>query len=427
MPTCSEDAPQTWVVEDSGQAEAMAANITCSGGSFEVYWRGSVVVGVPIYVVNGTVLTVVGADSSAVIDGGGNTRLFTVDNATLRVSNVTMLSGASSVGGAVAAAGATLAFNGTSFLNNSAQGDGGALWLSDSTASFGGGTQFVENSAESGGAMLVLDGSSVGWTGDTTFASNAARVDGGAVGSVALPESSPESSALSVDGPTVFSNNTAGGNGGALALLGGLAVQFGTLNASFVENTAGTAGGAVYVFQTAVGPVFSYVDFISNSAEVGGAVSLVGSGYARQEETNEKFETTFDSCRFIGNQATTRGGAVASAAGEDVFFFSTFTGNKGGAGGALRLSGTASLEVCVFEDNVSTEGEGAAVSNVGIISAIQESNFSRNVFDCEPDMFLNYSVRGALLALSLIVPSWPAFFFFLLLLMFFFCTSAAFV
>lgn len=376
----------------------MAANITCSGGSFEVYWRGSIVVDGPIYVGNGTVLTVIGAaDSSAVVDGDGNTRLFIVDNGTLHVSNVTMLSGASSVGGAVAAAGATLTFNGTSFLNNSAVFDGGALWLSDSTASLSGDTEFVGNSADSGGAMLVLDGSSVSWTGDTKFTSNAALADGGAVGSVALSDSSPQSSALSIDGPTVFSENTAELNGGALALLGGLSVQFGTWDARFVENTAGMAGGAVYVSQTPVGPTFSNVSFISNSAEVGGAVSLVGSGYAREADTDEQYQTTFELCRFIDNQAETRGGAIASAAGGDRFLYSDFTGNKGGTGGALRLAGAASLEGCFFEDNVSSEGEGAAVSNIGTISGIVGSNFSGNVFDCEPGMFLNYSVRGAVL------------------------------
>lgn len=396
-----------WVVEDPVQARAMTANISCSGGSFEVYWRGGIVLDSPIHVVNGTVLTVIGTGSSAAIEGNG-TRLFTVDNATLHVSNVTLFSGDSSVGGAVAAAGAILTFDGTSFLNNSAGSDGGALWLSDSTASFSGDTEFVENSARSGsgGAMLVLDGSSVSWTGDTKFASNAAWADGGAVGSVALSESLPQSSTLSINGSTVFLNNTASGNGGALALLGGLSVYIGTLNASFVRNFAGTAGGAVYLSQTAIGPTFSDVGFISNYAQVGGAVSVVGSGYARDVATDELFETTFERCRFVGNGAVTRGGAIASAAGADRFIASIFTGNKGGTGGALRLAGTAFAEGCVFENNVSSEGEGAAVSNVGTIQMV-DSNFSGNVFDCQPDKFLNYSVRGGVFGVLLAASSVP--------------------
>lgn len=376
----------------------MAANISCSGGSFEVYWRGSVALEDPIYVVNGTVLTVIGADdASDVIDGNGNTRLFTVDNATLHVSNVTISSGVSTVGGAVAATGATLTFSGTRFLNNSAERDGGALWLSDSTASMSGHTEFVENFANSGGAIVILDGSAVSWTGDTKFTSNTALGDGGAVWSVALLESSRQSSTLSINGSTAFLNNTSGDNGGALALLGSLSVEIDASNVSFVGNSAGAAGGAVYVSQTATGPTFSSVSFVSNYAEVGGAVSVVGSGYARDADTDELQETTFERCSFIDNQAETRGGAIASAAGGDRFVDSTFKGNKGGAGGALRLAGTAYLESCLFKDNVSSEGEGAALSNVGTISAMVNTNFSGNVFDCQPDMFLNYSVSGALL------------------------------
>ena len=416
FPPCSVDAPPTWVVEDHVQARAMAANISCSGGSFEVYWRGHIALDDPIYVVNGTVLTVIGdtADASgAVLDGNDTTRLFTVDNATLHVSNVTIVSGASTIGGAVAAAGATLTFNSTTFFNNKADADGGALWLSDSTASFNGDTDFTFNYADTGGggAMLIQDGSAVSWTGDTKFAFNLAGVDGGAVGSVALSESSSRTSTLLINGPTSFSNNTAVAHGGALALLGGLSLGTDGGNGSLVEsarfigNFAATAGGAVYVSQTAVGPTFSNVTFISNSAAVGGAVSVVGSGYAKEVDTDELQETTFDRCLFVGNYAETRGGAVASAGGGDRFLESVFTGNTAGTGGALRLSGFAYVEGCFFEDNVSDEGEGAAISNAGTISRMLSTNFSYNVFDCQPDMFLNYSVRGALFGLPLAVSS----------------------
>lgn len=85
---CAADAQRMWVVETSAQAQALAAAVNCSGGAFEVEWRGAVIVDQPIYVLDGTVLTVAGAGSDAVIDGNSATRLFTVVNASLHVSGV---------------------------------------------------------------------------------------------------------------------------------------------------------------------------------------------------------------------------------------------------------------------------------------------------------------------------------------------------
>ncbi|CAN0170750.1 unnamed protein product, partial [Ectocarpus sp. 4 AP-2014] len=202
---------------------------------------------------------------------------------------------------------------------------------------------------------------------------------------------SPEDSTLSFDGPTTFLDNTSGGNGGALALLGGLSIAVNTGESSFVDNSAGFAGGAVYVSETAAGPTFSDVSFDSNSAQVGGAVSAIGSGNVKGGGADQLLPTTFSRCRFTDNRATATGGAVDSASGQDLFEDTVFRGNQAVTGGALRLAGTASLENCSFVDNVSDEGEGAAVSNVGVISEISNTNFSGNVFNCAPDTFLNYT------------------------------------
>ncbi|CAN0137715.1 unnamed protein product, partial [Ectocarpus fasciculatus] len=390
---CSAEAQQAWVVEDSAQAQALAANVNCSGGSFQVEWRGSVSLDASIFVMHGTDLNVTGGgETSAVIDGNGTTRLFSVDNATLRLSGVELRSGSSAIGGAIAASAAALAFNNTSFVNNNAGSNGGALWLSESSVAWGGGTEFIGNTAaESGGAIFLVNGSYVRSTGDTNFVRNDAALDGGAVGSVASDSVlSPEDSTLSIEGPTAFVNNTSGENGGALALLGGLSISVNTAEASFVDNSAGLAGGAVYVSDTATGPTFSNVSFDFNSAQVGGAVSVLGSGNSKGQG-DQLFPTTFSGCRFAYNRATATGGAVDSASGQDLFEDTVFSGNQAVTGGALRLAGRASLENCSFVENVSDEGEGAAVSNVGVISEISNTSFSGNVFNCAPDTFLNYT------------------------------------
>eukprot|EP00752_Nemacystus_decipiens_P012586 g11146.t1 len=616
---------RTWLVETAAQARALVGAVNCSGGSFEVEWRGHITVDEPIYVVGGTVLSLTGAEPGAVIDGNGSTRLFTVVNATLHVSGINITSGASVVGGGIAAFRGALTLNrtnltgnraalegggvymsdgsslscadvsfvdnnagmdggavyvtghslvscGGSWLNNAAARDGGAVSVSDrstvlwgedaifahntagidggaifsinaslswsgattfanntagvnggataiftgssaswnATTSFdsnscggsGGGvlvfdrsavawsasttfirneaafsgavhvadnsdvswtgdakseasfdgnvaigdpdefesgfggalvlelsssvswhrdldfssnsaesvagalyasqstihwsgntTRFAENTAGlSGGALFIWNGSLVDWEGDTTFASNEAGTDGGAVASPGFDSAyNFVSSTLVVNGSTAFVNNTSGANGGALAVSDGLSVSISALNVSFMENAAEVAGGAIYVSGTGIGPVFTGVGFFSNTAQVGGAVSTVGSGnlkgFADVESPNP---TMYERCRFIGNRATATGGAIESASGQDSIFNCVFEGNKALAGGALRLAGTASVENCTFADNASDDGGGAAVSTIGSISRMANISFRGNVFYCQPNMFLGF-------------------------------------
>eukprot|EP00752_Nemacystus_decipiens_P008479 g7576.t1 len=650
---CAADVQRTWVVETAAQAQALAAAVNCSGGSFEVEWRGTVIVDEPIYVVDGTVLALTGAGLEAVMDGNSTTRLFTVVDAALHVSGVNMSSGAGSVGGAVAATGSILTLNGTNFAGNSASGEGGAVYVSggssvsfvggeifadntatsygyggaisafsgsamtfsgettlfqdnfaghsggaialswssemtwsgsghfvsnnasehggalivgNSTLSWDGNAEFVGNTATRGGAIysnpgstlswsgksvlsnnfaaadggaILLDASSASWTGDTEFSNNTAEDFGGAVsiessstllstggttlfsnnsaltsnrgfggavnvidgssavwgaettmfhgndagngggalavswssevsctgpcqfagntaytggaltvststvswsadttlvangarfggaifvyngsnltwtgrtdfssnearsdgGAISCPMSgvsySPLDSTLSISGTTSFVNNTSLANGGAVALLGGCALEIGDVDVAFSGNTADVAGGAVFLSGTGLGPTFSGVRFVSNSAQVGGAVSIVGSGNAKDAvDVDASNPTTFDGCLFVDNKAAATGGAIESAAGQDTYVRDFFEGNKAGTGGALRLAGTASMENCSFLENVSDAGEGAAVSNIGFISEMSDIFFSGNAFDCQPGTFLDFNPRS---------------------------------
>lgn len=611
---CSAEVQRAWVVDSSAQARALTAAVNCSGGSFEVDWRGSVVVDEPIYVADGTALTVTGASPDAVIDGNAATRLFTVVNATLHLRGVSVGSGASITGGAIAAAGSILSFNQTTFVGNSAAGNGGAIHLSggssvscpgggsfaDNTATIDGGamyvtggssvscggswvnntaggsggalalsggsavswdeeanfafnaarrnggaidvvhgssvswanestfsknvadifggalaawssniswsgtttvtgnrvgefsgggvflsgesslhwtseteftnntggaialyssrvswtgrtnfalnnstigggaltlfdgsgaswgterttftdnfgtvggalfvassdiawsgnTQYAGNRALSGGAIYLLNGSTVGWTGDTEFSWNEASADGGAVGSTALDSSlNTKESTLAVNGPTAFFGNTCGANGGVLALLGGMSVDVGDVAVSFTGNSAAVAGGAIFVSGTGIGPVFTNVSFLSNSAQVGGAIAIVGSGSLKgAADVVPPNPTTFERCRFIDNTAAATGGAIDSASGQDTFISSVFEGNKAREGGALRLAGTSSMDNCTFVDNISDDGGGAAVSNIGAILKIRKISFTGNVFACELGMYLDFNVVSA--------------------------------
>ncbi|CAM9120094.1 unnamed protein product [Laminaria digitata] len=132
--SCSAGVQRTWVVDDSAQARALAAVVNYPGGSFEVEWRGTVVVDGPIYVTNETTLTLTGVGSDARIDGNASTRLFTVVNAALHVNGVNLSHGASTAGGAIAATASSLTFDQTNFFGNRAAGNGGAIYVADGSS-----------------------------------------------------------------------------------------------------------------------------------------------------------------------------------------------------------------------------------------------------------------------------------------------------
>lgn len=296
------------------------------------------------------------------------------------------------------------------FVNNSAQIWGTLLLDRESEVFWSGKTLFEGNTAESGGAIVPNDGSYVGWTGETTFSSNAATIDGGAVASPESdPRLNPRNSTLHISGTTTFVNNTSGANGGGLSLHGACALEVNpSVEVSFVGNSAGVAGGAVFVSSAGTGPTFSSALFVSNSAQVGGAISLFGSGNSKSvSEAEPPDPTTFDRCRFVGNRAAT-GGAIDSAAGYDSIFDSTFEDNAARTGGAMRLAGTASIDGCSFVENFSDAGEGAVVSNIGTISWMSNITFSGNVFNCPAGTFLDYNAVSCCLQCSWAINKIPS-------------------
>lgn len=282
----------------------------------------------------------------------------------------------------------------TRFTGSSGGLFGGALFANGANVSWSGTTEFAENDAASAGAVFLFNGSSVGWSGDTTFSSNkATKGDGGAVASPALDTTfNPTESALVIGGETSFFNNTSATGGGGVAILGACTVHVNSSNVGFTGNTAGVAGGAIFVSGAGFAPAFTDVSFVSNSAQVGGAVSVFGSGNARSAvDVQPPDPTTFERCHFVGNRAEATGGAVESAAGRDYFVDCVFEDNESRTGGALRLAGTAGIDNCSFVDNVSEDAGGAAVSNIGFVSKMANSSFRGKTFSCQPDLFLNFS------------------------------------
>ena len=181
---CSDDVEKIWIVENAAQARTLAESTKCSGGSFQVEWRGNVSMDQTIHAVDGTVLHIYGTHAGAVISGNLEKRLITVVNASLYLTNVRVEFGLAVVGGAIAASRSNLTFNQAFFVSNQARGMGGALYVMDeSIVSFDGETTFLANNVAdiSGGAIYVAGGSVASWKGrNTSFTDNLSYLDGGA-------------------------------------------------------------------------------------------------------------------------------------------------------------------------------------------------------------------------------------------------------
>lgn len=376
-PPCANDTVLEWMVEDTAGATALAEALNCSGGAFDVKWRGTVAIDRTIYVAGGTVLNVTGLGSAAIMDGNAAHRLFTVIGASLNIENMELSRGNASAGGAIAAAASRVALRNTSFIGNYAASHGGALYIIDSsTVSGGGETTFLENNVLSSGGAVYVDGaSSVFWEGEASFFSNskgtvtfwnntcgknggALSVNGGSTASWSTAVTFENNSilwygggyggALSVDsGSTVswqaeteFSGNFVNGLGGALYVSNGSTVSS-EAEVLFDTNLAFTGGGAVFVGYNCSLTWHERTEFRNNYALTDGGG--LGSSLSVTGESPSSLTFTGDTS-FVNNIAEENGGGLV-VTGSLKFYASgtadmTFSGNSGGiAGGAVFVTG----------------------------------------------------------------------------------------
>ena len=300
-------------------------------------------------------------------------------------------------GGAISVLGANISWGGaTFFMNNFASivGGGVVVWNS-SRIDWSGDTTFTANAAMTGGAIYVHREGMVKWTGHTTFDSNKASIAGGAVGSTALDATVDGElmSSLTISGTTTFVDNVCERDGGAMSMAGGLSLEFDPMaNVTFHRNSAQAAGGAVFMSGSDIGPTFHRVNFISNTAHLGGAVYATSSGNAKiGPNGRETFNpTTFYKCSFSNNTAISTGGAIQSAAGQDYVIGTSFVGNTAKVGGALFLAGTSKFINCSFVGNVADEGAGPTISNIGYVAKMENIFFTGNDFSCAMGTYLTH-------------------------------------
>ncbi|MDR0869189.1 MAG: autotransporter-associated beta strand repeat-containing protein [Planctomycetaceae bacterium] len=238
---------------------------------------------------------------------------------------------------------AILELNDTQFDRNKAtNGSGGAIYLNAA-----GGTDY--------NLVLNADGSQ--------FLSNTAQRDGGAIYGTARTVINVNSSE---NGNAVFGSynsqtgNTAGRHGGAIYLNGNegdkkAASQLNAQEAVFEYNTAGANGGAVYLYYADAD--ITGAQFLLNSAK-----GLGGGLYFENENGKE---LTLETAAFTGNKAVS-GGAVHTV-NETVILAqnAVFERNEAtaGTGGAINFAANNSqidVSMAKFIDNTAS-GDGGAV------------------------------------------------------------------
>eukprot|EP00752_Nemacystus_decipiens_P005732 g5187.t1 len=304
---CSPDH-QVWAVNKSATASALASAANCSGGVFDVEWVGHVEFPETIYVIDGTVMNITGAGAGAVADGAGSEQFLNVVNATLRMHDLRVQNCATLYsGGAIYAEGSTMSFNGTSWFNNTAGGNGGAValvscsevswsgenmtWSQNNAGEYGGAVALVScsevswsgenmtwsqnNAGEYGGAVFVWDSSNMSWSGfDMTWSNNTANH----AGAVYMQYSSDVS--WSGDMMT-WSSNTAHGDGGAVGMrLCGDVTWSGEMMTWSYNTALDGDGGAIYMWDGSdVSWSGGMMTWSNNTAlnEYGGAVYMSAS------------------------------------------------------------------------------------------------------------------------------------------------------
>ena len=243
-------------------------------------------------------------------------------------------------GGLYVATDSALILSHSVITGNSAAGNGGGLWArGPATVSQ---TRFINNNAQSFGGGVTAKAINLY---DSLLVGNQCR-------NTLL---SCSGGGLATDGPallanTVFTGNTARGDGGGLWGYGAVTVTNGRFeNNQAISYGPPAVGGGIFAYEPIA---ISGTQFISNSADTGGGLMARG-------------VITIQNALFSRNQATGDGGGLY-AANTATIGQNQFISNTANNGGALFLDGlttqiTASVSNNLFQENVAQSDLGAEI------------------------------------------------------------------
>lgn len=278
------------------------------------------------------------------------------------------------------------------FYNNSADGGGAIDVPMDSFLYISGHCNFYDNKAYGGDGGAIRCGGYLDIT-NSSFYNNYARTNGGAIYC--------ETTEMNITSTTFFGDN-AGRNGGAVfsteskltirntnfsstfAPTGGsiAATQNASIDISssyFHQNFASTKAGAVYLLQSFGS--FSSCGFSSNTAPRNGALAFIGA---------KKIDIS--GCQFYGNNATAVDGAGGAVYFEqcDSNYLRTITnclfdGNSGASAGTIHAFNTGNIVISssiIRSSSFPSGGQGSVV-------------FESSIFNVQHTDFINNKLTGA--------------------------------
>ncbi len=322
--------------------------------------------------------------------GGG---LHTGDNNLVNLTDTEVFNNSADLGGGIyVGADSHLTVNNTGsetskIHDNSADNNGGGIFVADTGTTDIINTDFEDNSAGSSGGAINYDGAGNSTITNSRFKRNSSIQNGGAIskndGNLVIDSSTFGNPALLADG------NTAGSAGGAIAVpfSGDLTVQNGS---GFYGNQSFMGGGAIG-FSGFGTLIVSDTNFLSNKSTnyVGGAVDVSGFTTSAQFSTvtfggpnaadgnscvgpgggaiySSGHDLTLSDVDFGNNSTTGNGGGVyfTSGRGPGSFLFNTGTVNfnsapNGNGGAIFTENGDVTLIDVDFDQNTAEQSGGA--------------------------------------------------------------------
>ena len=294
-------------------------------------------------------------------DGEGGGAIY-VGYGTVNLTNVTASGNtASDFGGVVDAVSSPVSIIGGTYSGNTSNTGGVLHAMSKSTITVNG-AQFTNNQSLAKNEGYNADiGGGVFHTVDGTLHITASTLDNNSsanYGGVILANKT----AITIDGATVFSNNT-----GATGVIAHVRSAKMTLdNVSITDNTSSTNGILYYAGGELT---ISNVNATGNKAYQGGVLFINGT------------KATITNSSFSGNQATNGGVLYSKGSGTVGIENCTLTENTGSYGGAVHLIENSKLNLTgtTFTKNSATKDGGAIYNKASTVTAI-DTETAKNVF-----------------------------------------------
>ena len=301
-----------------------------------------------------------------IIDGAGQARMFTITGENVTIQNLVFTNGTSAYGGAIYWSSANGTIINSTFTNNNATYDAGAIYTGGSANCNVINSTFTGNKATNwGGAIRIQNGN--GNVINSTFTNNKAK-SGGAI---------YLSGANNVINST-FTENNASSDGGAIYWNGATS---NVINSTFTDNNA-NYGGAIRIAYDANGNVINSTFTENNASSDGGAIYWNGA-------TN----CTVINSTFTNNNANTNGGAIHWVGDNGTVINSTFTDNNANYGGAIYWYGSGgNVKNSYFINNTAASNNLTAVNiNKTIILTFKGNETYMNAIYVPDDVTVSFN------------------------------------